>query len=192
MNQTSVSLIQRLKTPADAAAWARFDALYRPLLQSWLRRQAVADADADDLTQETLAVVMRRLPDFEHNGRQGAFRHWLRAILANCLKAFRRQGRDRAAGGDQFQEMAARLEDPRSELSRHWEQQHDRHLLAGLLEMLAGEFEPKTLLAFRRHVLEGLSPELTAGEAGLSVGAVYIAKSRILRRLREELHQLVD
>lgn len=192
MNETSVSLIQRLKTPQDVAAWRRFDALYRPWLGTWLRRQGVADADADDLTQETLTVVMKRLPAFEHNGHPGAFRLWLRSILANCLKVFRRRGRDRSPGGEALVEMAARLEDPRSELSRLWDQQHDRHLLATLLELLAAEFEPRTLLAFRRLMLDGHTAEATAAETGLSLGAVYVAKSRVLRRLREELHELMD
>src|SRR5262245_57423053 len=113
MNQTSRSLIQRLKTPADVAAWERFDALYRPLLGAWLRKQGVSDSDADDLTQETLTVVTTRLPSFEHNGRVGAFRSWLRAILANRLKVYRRDWHNRATGGDRFQELAAGLEDGR-------------------------------------------------------------------------------
>jgi RNA polymerase sigma-70 factor (ECF subfamily) len=194
MNTTSVTLLGRLQTQGDAAAWQRLVEVYRPLLRGWLRRFHTAEQDADDLVQEVLAEVVKELPKFAHPGHPGAFRGWLRAILINRLRASWRAGRGRpaAAGGSDFFRLADQLEDPSSDLSRQWDEQHDRSVLARLLELLEAEFEAKTVRAFRRVGLEGAKPREVAEELGMSVGAVYVAKSAVLRRLREEVRGLID
>jgi RNA polymerase sigma-70 factor, ECF subfamily len=82
---TSLSLLAQLRD-GDPASWDRMFGLYAPLLRGWLRPRGVQDADIDDLTQNALAVVLRRLPEFRHNGRPGAFRTWLRGVVANVLR----------------------------------------------------------------------------------------------------------
>src|SRR5437870_2279853 len=86
MHETSASLLDRLRRPkAGEADWRRLVDLYTPLIRGWLRRHAdLPPGDADDVVQDVLAVVVRRLPDFEHNQRTGAFRAWLRTITVNC------------------------------------------------------------------------------------------------------------
>src|ERR1700730_12164520 len=93
MSETSISLLDRLRLPSDAAAWKRFVDLYGPLLLGWLRCQAVRAQDADDLVQGVLGVVVREVPAFRPNQRPGAFRAWLRTILVNRLRAFWRSQR---------------------------------------------------------------------------------------------------
>src|SRR5262245_464070 len=88
MTETSTSLLGRLRAKSDAKAWTQLVEAYTPLIQKWLRLQAVQANDSDDLVQEILAVVVRKLPDFEHNRRTGAFRCWLRRITVNCLRDF--------------------------------------------------------------------------------------------------------
>ena len=100
MSETSFSLLNRLRLQPDAESWRRLVDLYTPLIQGWLRRHAVPAADADDLTQEVMAVVVRELPQFNHNQQRGAFRNWLRTITVNRLRVLwrSRQTRPQATG----------------------------------------------------------------------------------------------
>jgi RNA polymerase sigma-70 factor (ECF subfamily) len=187
---TSLSLLERLRQQPDAASWQRFVDLYAPLLRGWLHRQGVRPQDAEDLVQEVLGVVVRELSGFEHNQRPGAFRAWLRTSLLNRLRAFWRARRAQpAAAADE--ELDA-LEDSAAELSRLWDEEHDQHVLRRLLELLEPEFEEKTWQAFRRVTLDEEKAAAVAQELGLSVNAVWLAKSRVLRRLRQEARNLVD
>jgi len=195
MSETSASLLDRLQTAPDSVSWQRLVDLYTPLIRSWLRRHAqLHDQDADDLVQEVLSVVVRKLPQFRHNQRTGAFRTWLRTIAVNCLRdSWRAQRiRPRASGDSEFQQLLNQLEDPASGLSRLWDEEHDRHVGKRLLELIEPQFEPKTWAAFRGVTLEGKSPDVVAEELGLSVNAVFIAKSRVLGRLRQEAQGLID
>jgi RNA polymerase sigma-70 factor (ECF subfamily) len=189
--KTSITLLEGLRSRPSPAAWERLVSMYTPLIQVWLRRQGVAGTDADDLGQEVLAVVVRKLPHFQHDGRAGAFRRWLRLITVHRLRDFwrARQARPRAVGGSDFDALLDQLVDPNSELSRLWDREHDQHVARGLLAYLEPQFEPSTWAAFRRVVLDGVKAAQAAAELGLSVNAVLIAKSRILRRLREEIRE---
>jgi RNA polymerase sigma-70 factor (ECF subfamily) len=193
MSETSISLLDRLRVQSDAASWERFVALYAPLLLRWLRRQGVRPQDADDLVQEVLGVVVREVPAFRHNRRPGAFRAWLHAILLNRLRAFwrAREAQPVAVGGPSALEVEQR-EGPEDELRRLWDQEHDGHVLRCLMELVEPEFAPATWQAFRRVTLEGQPAGVVARELGLSVNSVWLAKSRVLRRLREESRGLLD
>lgn len=190
MPETSFSLLERLRLTSDAEAWQRLVALYTPLIHAWLRRHAVQPADVEDLTQEVLRSVVRALPDFQHNLRRGAFRRWLRTITVNQLRSFWR-GRRSAIGAD-VEYRLQQMEDPSSDLSRRWDEEHDRHVLCRLQELIEPEFEPNSWRAFRLVVLEGLSAGEAAAQLGMSVNAVRIAKSRVLSRLRRESSGLID
>jgi RNA polymerase sigma-70 factor (ECF subfamily) len=192
MDVTSMSLLERARTGVDPA-WERLVALYQPLIFNWLRRQGLPHHAAEELTQEVLLVVLRELGGFAHPGAAGAFRGWLRTITANRARAYWKAGKyQQAAGGSDFQAVLEQLEDPHSELSKRWEREHEEHILRRLLELMEGEFEPKTLQAFRRQVLDGVAAEAVAAELGMSVGAAYVAKSRVLARLRKEAEGLLD
>jgi RNA polymerase sigma-70 factor (ECF subfamily) len=193
MHTTSLSLLARLQDQPDGESWQRLVDLYQPLLRGWLRGHTTAVQDADDLVQEVLAVLVKDLPGFRHPGHGGAFRGWLRGILVNRLRAFWRAGRGRpvATGDSDFLRLAEQLADPSSDLSRQWDEQHDRLVLARLLELMRREFTQKTVWAFHRVCLDGVSPKDVATELGMSVGAVYMAKSSVLRRLRQEAHGLI-
>jgi RNA polymerase sigma-70 factor (ECF subfamily) len=193
MAQTSLSLLERLREQTDVDAWKRLVTVYTPLISGWLRRHGVATADAEDLTQEVLAVVIREVPQFRHNQRPGAFRSWLRTITVHRLRDFWRARRLRPAVGDgEFGQLLDQLEDPHSVLSERWDREHDRHVARRLMELIEPDFEPTTWQSFRRTALEGARAAEVAAELGLSVNAVLIAKSRVLRRLRAEARGLTD
>jgi len=187
---TSASLLQRVQARSDAG-WERLVELYTPLIRTWLGRHLPQPDDANDLVQQVFTVVVARLPEFVHNGRPGAFRHWLRSITVNHLRAFWRTHRPPAAQAE-MEAVLDQLEDPSSNPSREWDRQHDEHVARKLLEYVQPEFRPATWHAFRRLVLDDASPEEVAAELGLSVNAVLIAKSRVLRRLRQEAQGLLD
>jgi RNA polymerase sigma-70 factor (ECF subfamily) len=191
MADTPHSLLERLRKEPDALTWERFVALYTPLIRGWLRRYALLDHDADDLVQEVLGVVVRELPQFEHSRRPGAFRNWLRTITANRTKNFLRAERSRPASTGAM-EALDQLADPNSDLSRLWNQEHDRHVTHRLLELIAPEFEPTTWQAFHRVTVGGEKSADVAQNLGISVNAVYIARSRIMARLREEGQGLIE
>ena len=191
MDRTSLSILRRADAGSENA-WARLDELYKPLIYGWLRRHAVPQHEAQDLAQEVMLVVLRKLPQFDHSGRTGAFRGWLRSITANMVREHWRAGRAHptAIGGSDFGGMIRDLEDPQSDLSRQWDREHDRHVVNQLLQRIVLEFKPRTRQAFHRNVLDGIPASEVAMELGISVQAVYIAKSRIMRRLRAEVEEL--
>ncbi len=193
MAETSITLLQRLRDAPDEESWRRFVDLYAPLIRGWLRRYAVHEQDAEDLAQEVLAVVVRQLPQFEHNQNNGAFRNWLRVVSVNQLRALWRSRRGQAVAGDsRVEQMLDQLDDPRSSLSQLWNQQHDQHIAHRLMAMIEPQFEAKTWQAFRRVALDGQKAATVAAELDMSVNAVLLAKSRILSRLRQELRGLTD
>lgn len=191
---TSLSLLQRLRVGPGEADWRRFMGLYEPLLRSWLRRKEVLGHDSDDLVQNVMAVVIRRMAEFEHNGRTGAFRTWLRTITLNCLREHWRtlKANPAGVGGSDIQTLIAQLQDPESQLSCLWNEEHDRQVMRTLLEELRTEFEPRTWQAFERFALQARAAAEVAQELGISSNAVFIAKSRVLARLRQESEGLLD
>jgi RNA polymerase sigma-70 factor (ECF subfamily) len=182
MDPTSVSLLERLQREGTSGAWSRLLRVYGPWLEHWLKGQGLQPQDVHDVTQEVLLILFQRLPDFRHNGRQGAFRSWLRLITVNCLRAFWRK----RPAGTPASGLADELADPASGLSGQWDREHDAFVLARLTELIEPEFETRTWQAFQRTVLQSQPAAQVAAELHSTVNAVLVAKSRVLRRLREE------
>lgn len=191
--ETSASLLERLRTSPDEAAWRRLDDLYRPLIRRWLLRDHSLREEADDIVQEVMSVLVRELPRFQRR-RSGSFRRWLRTITAHRLGALYRSRKNRpmALGCSLEESPLAQLADPNSEMSLQWDREHDRYVLSRLLELIAPLFEPATLAAFRRTALDGIAPAKAAEELGMSLNAVLVAKSRVLSKLRQEAKGLID
>ena len=190
--ETSVSLLERLAGTPSNDDWRRLLDLYQPLLHAWMARAGVPASDDADLIQEVLLVVFREVGGFERRGT-GAFRNWLRTIMVHRVRHYFRSRRYVPATGDSdFRQRLDKLESPGSELSRLWDREHDEHVVLSLLRRVQGDFAPATWQAFRRHVLEGRSTAETAGELGLSLNSVLLAKSRVLKRLRAELSGFIE
>jgi RNA polymerase sigma-70 factor (ECF subfamily) len=187
MPTTSASLLKRLLDHHDDDAWERFARLYSPLIRAKLGRQLPKD-EVDDITQQVLTVVLEKLPDFRHNGHVGAFRAWLRGICVNRIRMF---WRTRPPTIPDPETVLRQLEDPQSEESQRWDREHDEFVFRRALTMIEREFKPTTWQAFRRQALENGEPEVVAGELGMTVNAVFIARSRVLARLRQEFDGLL-
>ncbi len=185
---TPHSLLARLRV-GDDDAWRRLDAVYTPLFRAWLRPRGLQPADLDDLIQNVLTVVHRRLTDFAHNGRPGAFRTWLRAVVGNVLRDhYRANGRRHPALGQLLDDLA----DPASELNRRWDADHDGSVLRGLMQLVRQEVEPATWAAFAGTALDGRPTAEVAADLGMTPAAVRVARCRVLARLRAEAGGFVD
>jgi RNA polymerase sigma-70 factor (ECF subfamily) len=193
MDETRLSLLFRAQT-GEADAWKDLTALYHPMIIGWLNRQGVPASDLDDLSQEVLLSVVKHLPNFQHSNRRGAFRSWLRTIVCSRTADYWRASDTgtQADGGSGATAALQLIADPNSDLNRQWDEQHDRYVFNRLLDLVEEEFEATTMQAFRRLALNGASGAETAAELGLSVAAVYAARSRVLRRIRQEAEGLID
>lgn len=194
VNETSLSLLDRARDHANDESWRHLESVYAPLLRSWLLRFEFAAMDADDLVQEVLLTVSRELPRFKHSGRAGAFRNWLRTILVHRVRDFwrSRNYRPSVSGGSTWMEQLQQLEDDASDVSREWNLEHDRHVMARLLEHVRPRFEPKTWEAFRRQMFDGQRADAVAAELQMPLNSVYVARSRVLSMLRREAAELID
>jgi RNA polymerase sigma-70 factor (ECF subfamily) len=184
---TSQTLLDRL-VRREEEAWRQFSALYEPLIRRWVVRLVLRPDCVDDITQEVLKALVEGLPGFRHNQRKGAFRAWLRSITIHRV---RRHWRDQRPTAVQLSQ-ARDLEDPRSALSRLWDDEHNRHVVQSLLEKVLPEFDAQTQHIIRRLLLGGSSPGKIAADLGCSVNAVYIAKNRVVERLPVEASGLVE
>jgi RNA polymerase sigma-70 factor (ECF subfamily) len=187
---TSQSLLDRARDRSDAASWRRIVDLYADLVRTWVGRHVRQAADVEDVVQEVLTQLIEELPKFTHNGRVGAFRTWLRAITVNRLRTYWRQ-QPASIGNDLFARLD-QLEDPSSLLSRSWDAEHDRHVVRTILDSIRLEFLPATWQAFQATVCDDRPTQEVAAELGLTQNAVLIAKSRVLKRLREKAKGLVS
>jgi RNA polymerase sigma-70 factor (ECF subfamily) len=192
LEATRHSLLYRAAL-GTADSWARLDGLYRPFLLRWFLAEGVVHADAEDLTQDVMTVVFQEIEKFQHTGRVGAFRTWLRGVCRHRLQGYwrSRQLRGAAVGGTGFAAHLRQIAD-QADPFVDWDREHDAQILRQSLGNLANDFEDKTVRAFYRMVFDGTPAPEVALELGMTVGAVYIAKSRVLRRLRAEAQGLID
>ncbi|HUY32179.1 MAG TPA: sigma-70 family RNA polymerase sigma factor [Pirellulales bacterium] len=183
---TSVSLIERLRDGGAADAWARFVRLYTPILLRWARRWGMQSADATDLAQDVLLLLVQKLPEFKYDPRR-SFRAWLFTLARNRWRdACRRRGAEPAAEG-LVDDVAAP-----DELGALDEAEFLRQLSRRALRLMRAEFQPRTWQAAWEHVVVGRPAAEVAAEMGLQVNTVYVSKARVLRRLREELRGMLD
>jgi RNA polymerase sigma-70 factor (ECF subfamily) len=184
--QTSASLLERLRGAGNQDAWSRFVQFYGPLLNAWANRLGFRDTDAADLIQEVLLLLLQKLPAFEYD--QGKrFRGWLWTVVSNKANELRRRKALPMENPDMLAEVAAASANDDVE-----EREYQQIVLRQALQVMQSEFEPTTWKACWEVLFAERSPAEVAAELGISVGAVYVAKSRVLQRLRLELAGLIE
>jgi RNA polymerase sigma-70 factor, ECF subfamily len=182
---TSVSLLRRLQSAQDAAAWERFVDLYTPIVFRWARRAGFQQAEASDLVQDVLMQLLRSLPSFGFDPQKGRFRSWLKTVVLNSARDLMAQRRPDPVDP---QVLALEPVDPPD----FWDEEYDRLLFDRALVVMRTEFEETTWRACWEHLTSGRSAREIGAELGLSEAAVFTAKSRVLNRLRQELQVLLD
>ncbi len=191
-NETSPSLLQRVLLQ-DTAAWQRFVSIYGPLVYGWVRAQSVRASDAEDIVQEVFAAVSRNLGRFHRDQPGDSFRKWLWTICSNKVQDYFRDLQTRAdaqGGTPALLRLQQVPEVPPAEDSEEGRRETSSLTHRAVLQ-LRDLFEPQVWGAFWRVTVEGDAPADVAQALGLSVWAVYKAKSRVLLRLRKELEGLV-
>jgi RNA polymerase sigma-70 factor (ECF subfamily) len=186
---TSLSLLQRARG-GDQAAWERLVNLYTPLVHYWCRRLGVQPADADDVLQEVFQLAFSRINEFRRTQAGHTLRGWLRGITRNkVLEFYRRSGNQpQAVGGSTIHQRIEQIVDSDAALGDEGDEPevlNDLYFRA--LELVRHEFEAQTWKAFWRTTVDQQRPVDVAQEIGLTSAAVRMAKSRVLRRVREEL-----
>jgi RNA polymerase sigma-70 factor (ECF subfamily) len=188
MTTTSTSLLERLRQLNEQAAWERFVELYTPLLYYWARRLGLQPADAADLVQDVFAVLVQKLPEFAPD-RSKSFRGWLRTVTLNKWREKKRRRPDPAdLATDTGLDDLVSPDDPEA----FTETEYQQHVARRALQLMQREFPRTTWQACWDVVVSGRAPAEVAAQLGISVAAVYTAKSRVLRRLRQELDGLLD
>jgi RNA polymerase sigma-70 factor (ECF subfamily) len=188
MHQTPASLLERLRQPDERAAWDHFVELYTPLLYHWAGQLGLQGHDAADLVQDVFTLLVQHLPAFTYDPKR-RFRNWLWTILLNRWRETRRRPPAVTLGNDAGLDETAAVADP---LEVHVEGEYRRYLVGRALEIMKAEFQPTTWQACWEHVVSGRSAADVAVQLGISEGAVYVAKHRVLRRLRQELEGFLD
>jgi RNA polymerase sigma factor (sigma-70 family) len=189
--RTSVSLLGRLcGNPADAAAWETFVSRYRPKILSWCRQWKLQDADAEDVTQNVLLMVSRQMRTFRYDPAR-SFRAWLKTIARRAWSDWVAAERRRTAGsGDSnVRELLGTVE-AGDDLARRLEEEYERELLDAAAARVRLRVEPRTWEAFDLLAREGLSGADVAARLGMKIGAVFVAKNRVQKMLRQEIAAL--
>ncbi len=184
--KTRHSLLLRLRDTQDARAWSEFVAIYEPLVYRLARKRGLQHADALELSQEVLLAVAKSIDRWRCDPACGSFRGWLfrvtRNLMINLLVKQRRH--PQAVGDTDFQRLLAQVADPASEESVVFDLEYRRSVFRWAAERVKAEFRPATWQAFWQTSVEGHAAKDVAHQLHLSVGAVYVARSRVMARLR--------
>ena len=184
---TSRSLLVRLQAANDQEAWARFVEIYTPLIFYWARRMGLQQAEAADLVQEVLALLVVKLPNF-HLDSQGSFRSWLRTVTTNKLREIWRK----KTLNWQPASQSALADIPEETNTKFWEVEYRQQLVDRLLQLARKDFAPKTWQALHSLITTDRPAAEVADEFQINVWTLYSAKSRLLARLRREAADLLE
>ena len=185
MNTTRASLLFQLRRKTDSTAWSRFVQIYTPLVNQWVKTLGVQPVDRDDVIQQVFVSLLGKISDFRYDGSK-SFRGWLRRITINkCRDLFRRANRKVEP---EFMERIELAEASDQDLLT--EQEYRSYLVSSALRVMKDCFSETTWRACWLHVAEGRKAGEVAEQLGISENAVYLARGRVLKRLRDELDGL--
>lgn len=188
---TRASLLIRLRDRQDREAWREFVDLYAPLVYGFARRRGLQDADAADLMQDVLRAVSGAAARLDYDPSRGTFRSWLFTVTRNKLYNFLEHDRRQAhASGDSGTRRLLEEQPDGSSQEEQWEQEYRRQLSARAVDLVRGEFQEPTWRAFWMTAVENRPVREVSRELTMSPGAIYVARSRVIARLREQIQEL--
>jgi RNA polymerase sigma factor (sigma-70 family) len=186
--ETRASLLIRVRDPADQAAWHEFVEIYRPVILRVARQKGMQEADAEDVAQDVLAAVAKAVEQREHDPRRAKFRTWFNRVAQNAiLNALTRRRQDRGSGDSALLAVLNQHEShtgPDSDLLRL---EYRREVFRRAVRQVRKEFHQATWDAFWLTAVEGRAVEVVAEELAKNPGAVYAARSRVIRRIQEKV-----
>jgi RNA polymerase sigma factor (sigma-70 family) len=188
--ETRTSLLVRMQSLNDEEAWSEFVTIYRPVAYRLARKRGLQDADAEDLAQRVVIAVRRAIANWDADPAKGRFRFWLARIAQNAIvNALTRRPPDAAIGGTAIRELLEEQPEPDHRTQENLRREQRRSLFRWAAQRIRPEFCEGTWDAFWLTTVEGMSVEEAARALGKTVGAIYAARSRVMRRLKAEIEQ---
>jgi RNA polymerase sigma-70 factor (ECF subfamily) len=187
LDTTRPSLLLRIRDPRDAKAWDLFDSIYRPLLRRYALGRGLEASDADDIAQQCIGEIHRRIGAFDYDPTKGRFKGWLKTMVANRVRNFLRDRHERQAATGDFHLGQEREPPPDENFDRLWMQEHLWHCLRELEE----EVEQTTYDAFVGYVIEQRPIEQVCRETGLTANNIYTIKWRLTEKVADKMRQLL-
>ena len=190
--ETRPSLLLRLRDAGDQQAWSLFWELYQPVILRLARRRGLQETDAHEVTQEVLLAVAGAIERWEADPARGAFRSWLNTIARNLVVNFLiKQGRHpRGSGDSDVYQWLLEQPAPEGELSALFDVETKRQMFLWAADQVREEFRETTWRAFWMTAVDDVSTNEVARELKMSVGSVYVARSRVMKRLREKVEEV--
>jgi RNA polymerase sigma-70 factor (ECF subfamily) len=189
---TRPSLLFRIRDAQDRQAWNQFVDIYAPLIHRFSRRSGLQDADAADLTQEVLQSVHDAIGRLDYDPQRGKFRSWLFTVARNRIKNFlKRQSRHpRGTGDTEIKKVLDNHPTTSDEQEAAWDEDYEQRLFHWTADQIRPEFKEHTWQAFWKTAVDGQETKQVAEMLSMSLGAVYVAKSRVLGRFKEQIDQI--
>lgn len=188
---TRASLLVQIRDGSNHIAWQEFANLYGPVVYGFARKRGLQDADAADLMQDVLRSVSSAIGRLEYDRTQGSFRGWLFTITRNKVFNFLSARKIRPQGsGDTSTNRLLNSHPDGNDNDQSWEVEYQRRIAALAMDRVKGEFQENTWRAFWLTAVEGVAAAEAAKQIGLSPGAIYVAKSRVLARLKDEVEAM--
>lgn len=188
---TRASLLVQIRDGDNQIAWGEFVRLYGPVIYGFARKRGLQDADAADLMQDVMRSVSAAIGRLDYDRKQGTFRGWLFTITRNKVFNFLSARRIRARGsGDTTTNRLLDTQPDGNDGSQAWELEYQRRLASLAMERVRNEFQENTWRAFVLTAVDGVAAAEAAAQVGMTPGAIYVAKSRVLARLKEEVETL--
>jgi RNA polymerase sigma factor (sigma-70 family) len=188
---TRPSLLLRIRDSDDRQAWSEFVEIYAPLVYGFACKHGLQDADAADLTQDVLRSVAGAVGRFRYEPGRASFRGWLFTVVRNRLSNFQRaRRRGRTMTGPAAEQALSAAAAPEEDVAGLWDREYERRLFTWAAEQVRGDCREQTWQAFWRTAVEGKSGQDVGRELGMSTAAVYLAKRRVMDRLKDYLRRM--
>jgi len=190
---TQISLLERIQNREDALSWDQFVRIYGPLIMRYCRRRGLQESDARDVVQDVLLQVSKGIEDFRYDRERGQFRNWLGTVTHRAmLKQLARSRRAAARERDAPRPLPPASEECQQPLGEVWVEAFNAHVYRTAVERLRLHFDAETWQAFEATFVENCSPDKVAAKLNRTVGWVYQAKSKVVRKLKEEILFLAE
>ena len=190
--ETRASLVANVRSPENREAWEDFVVTYRPVIYRMARRRGLQDADAQDLVQNVLMRISEAIPRYEQQPGT-KFRHWLQRVARNAIfTALSYTRKDAPIGGTIAQDVLAAQTEVSADAEQELANEYQRERFLRAANVVRSDVNSETWQAFDLTVIQGISSEEAASAIGKSVGTVYAARSRIMKRLREQVAQMQE
>ena len=184
---TRSSLLFRLRDARDEEAWSHFVRLYTPLVYGYARRRGLQNSDAADIAQDVLRAVLQDADKLDGIHRRGSLRSWLFTVAHHRVYDLQKARQKQAEATGKTTVMALLHEQPAREERAAWERDYREQLFAWASEEVKAQCSSSVWEAFQRTAVHGEAAATVAQELGMTVAAVYLAKSRVMARLKEQI-----